>query len=1039
MATVFSTVKNISDYYIFEGFIKVINNVFFSRKLLFYPIFSMVSLIGLVSCSTSDSDSSLRFTSSGIVEVDENIQDINYVVTVENVEEYNQLNFGLSGGEDESFFKSERVLVDTYTDEETGIEQDVYGLKIIFSDVEGADFDNPQDSNGDNSYIVDIQASDSVSTATLQLIVKVNDVNDEPPVFTSDDRGYILDGEKLTSYVAVAEDTEPLGEEKNGSIFYSLSNDSEDDSYLFEINSSSGQVSSLERLYYDDTEATNYYSITVEALENGNQSPGKLQVLIEVIPSVNANGGGSRTVLAGTVAALDGSDSFGAEPLTYKWSIYGDNFFDIEIKNSNSAIATYNAPDANSEKSEYFDSENVRFNLKVTDKYNSVSSVIVTHKFDDSDPKIVLDNPRFDTLKPRQVIFEWYTNPSSLQGKYILEYTSDGVNYNPLKGFSDSTMGSVGGMINLFLPDVNVSSDRFRVSLYDYNDELIVRSSDKSFDQSLDLKNIVGYFKADNTDDEDSFGFSSALSYDGKTLVVGAPFEDGSGDTITVNGNYPDDSSEIQRGAVYVFQYSDVVSEWYQQAYIKPSQYTDYGFNFGYSVALSADGDVLVVGATYYIGTVDSNIELDNSKVFVFRRDESGIWEETAIISNPADKAYNTLFGGAVALNDEGNMLAVSALFEPAGPADSRPGSGVVYVFDYEDDSGWSEISRLVPVYSSDDDYEEALDYTYSWDLFGFSLAFDSDGDRLAIGAPQDASLSEGIFTGGDIYSAASNVDYSEGGRIGAVYVYKKSNSSFWNQEAYIKPGNLGYLAASSGGSREGSFFGGSLDFSENGLFLVVGAPFRTDSNDSENPGLKTGAVHTFEYKDNSWTETNFIQPDILEHEDRFGSSVAIDALASTMVIGSFGDNEAALSGFYSPSVPKTDAIDSTTGFTGAAYFYVKNSELDLWDIKRYIKAPFNHNINEPEDFYYGPAFGSALDLSADGGTLAISASKSHAQYHLDGFGFSTTSLRYSPLGGQPNNGIGEDSGSKGINIAGRSGPEMKDDSQINSGAIFLF
>jgi hypothetical protein len=83
-----------------------------------------------------------------------------------------------------------------------------------------------------------------------------------------------------------------------------------------------------------------------------------------------------------------------------------------------------------------------------------------------------------------------------------------------------------------------------------------------------------------------------ALSADGNTMAVGAPWEDSN--AIGVNGNQAGNSSPAS-GAVYVFSRSG--STWLQQAYVKASN-TEGGDFFGWSVALSADGNTLAVGAT---------------------------------------------------------------------------------------------------------------------------------------------------------------------------------------------------------------------------------------------------------------------------------------------------------------------------------------------------------------------------------------------------------------------------------------------------------
>ncbi|MDW8373921.1 MAG: FG-GAP repeat protein, partial [Planctomycetota bacterium] len=58
------------------------------------------------------------------------------------------------------------------------------------------------------------------------------------------------------------------------------------------------------------------------------------------------------------------------------------------------------------------------------------------------------------------------------------------------------------------------------------------------------------YIKASNTGADDWFGYSVALSADGNTLAVGAPYEESNATGIGGNQN---DNSAADSGAVYLF------------------------------------------------------------------------------------------------------------------------------------------------------------------------------------------------------------------------------------------------------------------------------------------------------------------------------------------------------------------------------------------------------------------------------------------------------------------------------------------------------
>jgi predicted amidohydrolase YtcJ len=99
------------------------------------------------------------------------------------------------------------------------------------------------------------------------------------------------------------------------------------------------------------------------------------------------------------------------------------------------------------------------------------------------------------------------------------------------------------------------------------------------------------FLKPSNTRANDWFGARVALSGDGNTAAVGAPFEDGG--SKGVNGRQ-DDSSASQAGAVYVF--SRAGSTWQQRAYVKSSN-TEAFDEFGSSVVLDRTGATLVASA----------------------------------------------------------------------------------------------------------------------------------------------------------------------------------------------------------------------------------------------------------------------------------------------------------------------------------------------------------------------------------------------------------------------------------------------------------
>src|SRR5262249_19250367 len=143
---------------------------------------------------------------------------------------------------------------------------------------------------------------------------------------------------------------------------------------------------------------------------------------------------------------------------------------------------------------------------------------------------------------------------------------------------------------------------------------------------------LLAYLKASNTDGSDELGWSVALSADGLTLAVGAPFE--SSMATGIDGDQADNSAP-DAGAVYVFIRTGAT--WTQQAYIKASN-THANEGFGFSVALSADGSTLAVGAleessaaTGVNGDQVDDSAPDAGAVYVFTR-SGATWNQQAYI-----------------------------------------------------------------------------------------------------------------------------------------------------------------------------------------------------------------------------------------------------------------------------------------------------------------------------------------------------------------------------------------------------------------------
>ncbi len=398
------------------------------------------------------------------------------------------------------------------------------------------------------------------------------------------------------------------------------------------------------------------------------------------------------------------------------------------------------------------------------------------------------------------------------------------------------------------------------------------------------------YVKSSNTDAGDVFGAALALSADGSTLAVGAPGESSSATGID---GIQSDNSMSMAGAVYVFR--QTASGWMQEAYLKASN-TDSGDWFGSSLALSADGSTLAVGAPHEAsgasgvdGDQGDNGAPEAGAVYVFSRTASS-WAQDAYVKASICGAGDA-FGQAVALSDDGRTLAVGAPGEASAFSgldtdpldDSAFGAGAVYVF-ARSGSAWSQTAYIKA--SAPD----------SGDLFGFSVSLSSDGSSLAVGAIGEASGATGLD--GD-----SSDDSTPG--AGAVYVLGRDGAT-WTEQAYVKAVNTG----------EHDMFGFAAGLSDDGTVLLVGAPYEASgaiADPFDETAAAAGAVYEYRRTDAVWASVGYHKAPNVGSGDQFGCALALGG--SGFVVGACREASAAAGVDADPS------DDSAPG-AGAAYAF---------------------------------------------------------------------------------------------------------------------
>ncbi len=303
----------------------------------------------------------------------------------------------------------------------------------------------------------------------------------------------------------------------------------------------------------------------------------------------------------------------------------------------------------------------------------------------------------------------------------------------------------------------------------------------------------------------DNFGGDVAVSADGNTVVMGATGDDSG------------------KGSAYVFRWNG--SSWMQKKLTASEGAANDAF--GASVAVSEDGDVVIVGASYD----DVDLNSDQGSVYVYRWNGSS-WVETKITAS--DGLASDYFGCSVSVSSDGNIIVVGA----HGDDDKGTDSGSAYVYRWNG-SSWVGTKLL------------ASDGTGS-DYFGMSVSVSADGNTVAVGAYMDDDMGSGS---------------------GSVYVYRWNGSS-WAQ-----------IKITAGDGVAGDGLGNSVAVSADGAMIAVGSPW------NDIMGANSGAAYVYRWNGSSYEQVRKLNAEDGLADDRFGQEVAVSQDGAAVVVGAYWDD----------------------------------------------------------------------------------------------------------------------------------------------------
>lgn len=432
---------------------------------------------------------------------------------------------------------------------------------------------------------------------------------------------------------------------------------------------------------------------------------------------------------------------------------------------------------------------------------------------------------------------------------------------------------------------------------------------------ATEMIKAIGYFKASNTEANDFFGWSIALSADGQTLAVGAPAEDSN--AVGANGDQANNDS-TNSGAVYVFVKNAGV--WVQQAYLKASNTEQLNVNpyrmlvndrFGYRVSLSDDGNTLAVSAL-----------LEDSPSFGINCNQNN-YETTSRVSVSSNSSASSDPSGDFITAQDFNV-------------------GAVYIFSRAG-SDWTQDAYVKPYYA----VNHAFNSSGTVELrFGETLALSGDGKTLAVGTTSDFIARSGVFN--LVHNSAS------------------SNSSVRECLDFYPPASSSTSSISSTSSSSSSSSKSSS----------------SSSTSSYNGGSGSGAVYIYRLEADGWKEDSHVKASNAQSGDAFGASIALSDDGKTLAVGAIGEDSSAvgangdqsINACYYVADDSTITVDATCEQAtrrfyrglldnGAAYVFTRNDQ--NWIQEVYLKA------STP---FWNTKFGYSVDVSGDGTTLAVGA-----------------------------------------------------------------
>ena len=415
-------------------------------------------------------------------------------------------------------------------------------------------------------------------------------------------------------------------------------------------------------------------------------------------------------------------------------------------------------------------------------------------------------------------------------------------------------------------------------------------------------------FFGDMNATDDAFGYGCTINYDGTRCVIGAVFRDS------------------DKGALFFFHNDDGYGWKLNTQYDNPNS-TDGFLGHNRSISINDAGTRVVAGAynNDYNGT-------ESGSLYIFNY-YNGIWNTVKRIDGDA-ASYQ--LGRSCDINGVGDRIVVGAFNSAAA------GFGHAYIY-HLIDNDW----RLMKTYS------EGTTSTISTNKFGFTVAMNGVGDRIAV----------------------SNLVDSE------VYIYDYVNGAWGADHSHLF-----------------SLEGYQLAFNTSGNRFIIG-----------NHPTTNGTAYIYHYDAGSWSLARTYTGE--SSGDGLGNSCSFDASGDRVLISASGVSAGAGKGGaylysydYGASAWPTTTTDYDVSFAGVSDNDQFGFECDLTGLghKALISALMYDNTNYGRGYLYEAARSSATsDIYCN--ALAVKGSNEMIVAGLGGtdmtnpFAWSTDGLTWYP------------------------------------------